>query len=111
MKATNTWPDAAHYIPLMAPQPAAATQAQIVDDKADSYVPPSIDIPFTVPQMYTTLYATGPLITKFPVSVQVLIDVGCHCTVISSKLCDQLSLRQYPLPSREQHVLTIAVTT
>jgi hypothetical protein len=98
MKETNIWLDVAHYIPLMAPQPAAATQAQIMDDKTNLYVPPSINISFTIPQLYTTLYATGPLITEFPVSVQVLIDVGCHCTVISSELCDQLGLRQYPLP-------------
>jgi hypothetical protein len=71
------------------------------------YIPPSIDIPFTVPQLYTTLYATGPLITEFPVSVQALIYVGCHCTVISSKLCDQLSLRRYPLPLSENNMSSL----
>jgi hypothetical protein len=87
MRDTNTWPDPATYMTLMAPAASATTRGEEKDDETDSYIPPP-DIPFTVNQLYITLHATGPLITKFPIPVQALMDIGCPCTVISAELCD-----------------------
>ena len=61
---------------------SATMQEKEKDNKTDLYVPPSVDPPFNIPQLYTTLHAIGPLITKFPIAVQALIDIGCPCTVI-----------------------------
>src|SRR5260221_336077 len=101
MKETNTWPDPSTYMMLTAP--AAATTAKRIeeDNKTDLYISPPIETPFTINQLYAILHATGPLITEFPVPVQVLIDISCPCTVISTELCNHLGLHQYPLPTRE----------
>jgi hypothetical protein len=104
MKADNTWPDAATYVTLTAPPPNAATQGNAKDDDTDSYVPP----PFTVAQLYTTLYASGPLVTEFPIAVQGLMDIGCSSTVISLALCELLGLRRYPLPSVENNMSSLS---
>ena len=97
----NTWPDAASYMMLTALSRAAA-QEIAKDDETDLYIPPpTVNPPFSIPQLYTTLQATGPLITEFPIPVQALMDIGCPCTVISSELCNRLGLHRYPLPKRE----------
>ena len=93
MKEMNSWPDPATYITLTALTTGAVTKGEDVDNETDSYVPPSIDPPFSIPQLFTTLYATGPSITDFPIPVQALMDIGCPCTMISSELCNLLSLR------------------
>ena len=87
MNANNTWPNANTYVTLTAPATNAATE-DTRDNKMDSYVPPPVDIPFNDPQLYATLYATGPLITQFPIAIWTLLDIGCHCTVISLELCE-----------------------
>ena len=98
MKNTNTWPDPATYVTLMAPAASAATKGEEKDDKTDLYIPSPPNIPFTVNQLYTTLHATGPHITEFPIPVQALMDIGCPCTVINAELCDCFRLCQYLLP-------------
>ena len=79
-------------------------QGQEKDKKTDSYVPPPVYPPFNIPQLYTTLHAIGPLITEFPIAVQALMDIGCSCIVISSELCNCLSLCRYHLPPSENNV-------
>jgi hypothetical protein len=93
MKADNTWPDAKIYITLTAPATSAMTEEN-EDNENDSYVPPPVDIPFSVSHLYPTLYATGPLrlITEFPIQIHPLMDIGCPCTVISLELCKQLGI-------------------
>jgi hypothetical protein len=103
MKADNTWPNATTYVMLTAPPPSTATQANMKDVDTDLYVPP----PFTVPQLYTTLYSIGPLVTEFPTAIQALLDVGCPSTVISLELCKLLGLWRYPLPSEENNMLSL----
>ena len=77
MIAINTWPDAAFYMMLTALS-RATTQEITQDDETDSYVPPqTVNPPFNVPQLSTTLHATGPLITKFPIPIQALMDIDC----------------------------------
>ena len=93
MKDMNTWPDPATYVTLMALTAAVAMGGQEMDNETDLYVPPPVDVPFTVNQLYMTLYATGPLITEFPIPIQTLMDISSPCTVISSELCDCLSLQ------------------
>ena len=93
MKETNSCPDPATYVTLTTPTAGAVTNGEGVDNETDLYVPPSINPPFSVPQLYTTLYATGPSITDFPIPVQALMDIGCPCTVISSELHDLLGLQ------------------
>ena len=77
------------------------------DNKTNSYVPPPVDVPFSVPHLYPTLYATGPLITEFPIQIHPLMDIGCPCTVISLELCEQLGLRRYPLPTKENNMSSL----
>ena len=108
MKETNSWPDPATYVTLTTPTAGAVTNGEDVDNETDLYVPPSIDPPFSVPQLYTTLYATGPSITDFPIPVQALMDIGCPCTVISSELCDLLGLRRYRLPPKENNLRSLS---
>jgi hypothetical protein len=104
MKADNTWLDATTYVMLTVPPPNAATKGNAKDDDTDSYVPP----PFTVAQLYTTLYASGPLVTDIPIAVQGLMDIGCSSTVISLALCELLGLRQYPLLSGENNMSSLS---
>jgi hypothetical protein len=66
MKANNTWPNAETYVTLMAPATSAMTEEN-EDNKTNLYVPPPVDVPFSVSHLYPTLYATSPLITKFPI--------------------------------------------
>ena len=108
MKETNTWPDPATYKTLMAPTASTATKGEEKDNETDSYVPSPPDIPFTINQLYTTLHATGPLITEFPIPVQALMDIGFPCTVISAELCDRLGLRRYPLPTSENNLSSLS---
>ena len=55
MKATNTWPDATSYVMLTALS-RAATQDITKDDETDLYIPPpTVNPPFNIPQLYTTL--------------------------------------------------------
>ena len=77
MKANNTWPNANTYVTLTALATNAAME-DTRDNKTDSYVSPPVDVPFNVPQLYATLYATGPLITQFPIAIRTLLDIGCH---------------------------------
>ena len=74
------------YVTLMALMATTTMGGQEMDNETDSYVPPPVNGPFTVNQLYTTLYATGPLITEFPIPMQTLMDIGSPCTVISSEL-------------------------
>ena len=87
MKENNTWPNTDTYVTLTAPATNAAME-DTRDNKTDSYIPPPVDIPFNVPQLYATLYATSPLITQFSIAIRTLLDIGCHCTVISLELCE-----------------------
>ena len=111
MKDTNTWPDPAMYVTLTAPTAAAAMGGQEMDNETDSSVPPPVDVPFTVNQLYTTLYATGPLITEFPIPIQTLMDIGSPCTVISSEICNRLGLQQYPLQKKENNLTSLSQTS
>jgi hypothetical protein len=77
MTAADTWPDAATYVMLTAPPVAAATQGLDEDNETDLYLPPTPEVPFTVPHLYTSLSVTSPLITGFPVTVRALMDIGC----------------------------------
>ena len=122
MTMNNTWPDAEIYIPLtleMAlaskPQagasssclPAAAvisSQNEDRDDETDSYV----DQPLTVPNLVAILDAFGPNISKFPLPVPALLDVGCPSVVISSALANKLGLRQYPLLPAEDNLSSLS---
>ena len=106
MKADNTWPNAENYTTLTAPATSAATE-EMEDNKTDLYVPPPIDVPFSVSHLFPTLYATGPLITKFPIKIHPLMDIGCPCTVISLELCKQLGLQHYPLPAKENNMSSL----
>ena len=106
MKANNTWPDAETYVTLTAPGTTAVVKEN-KDDDTDSYVPSPVDVPFIVPHLFATLYATGPLITEFPVKIRPLMDIGCPCTVISLELTERLGLRRYPLPSREDNMSSL----
>ena len=64
----------------------------------------TIDVPFSVSHLFPTLYATSPLITKFPIKIHPLMDISCPCTVISLELCKQLGLWHYPLPEKESNM-------
>ena len=116
MNKTNSWPDPATYVTLKAPAGLriATTMAPTVDkgeeedNETDTYVPPPPNIPFTVNHLYATLNATGPLITEFPIPVQVLMDRGSPCTVISAEFCDCLGLHQYPLPKEENNLTSLS---
>jgi hypothetical protein len=50
MVATNSWPNPDTYVTLTAPV-AAATQDYAEDNETDSYVPPAVKLPFTVPHL------------------------------------------------------------
>ena len=118
MTAANTWPDVETYVPLtleMAlvskPQSGASSSRlpaataislhrEDRDNETDSYVDPS---PLTVPHLVATLDAFGPNISKFPLSVSALLDIGCPSVVINSDLANKLGLRRYPLPSEEDN--------
>jgi hypothetical protein len=106
MVATNSWPNPDTYMTLTAPVAAAAQDAE--DNKTDSYVPPAVEPPFTVPHLYAPLTLTGPLITEFPISTKALIDIGSPCTVISQELCESLGLRRYKLPARENNFSSLS---
>ena len=108
MKDTNTWPDPATYVTLMAPTASATTKGEEKDDETDLYVPSPPNILFTVNQLYTTLHAMGPHITEFPIPVQALMDIGCPCTVINAELCDRLGLHRYPLPTSENNLSSLS---
>ena len=94
----------------MAPAASATTKGEEKDDETDLYVPSPPNIPFTVNQLYTTLHATGPRITEFPIPVQALMDIGCPCTVINAELCDRLGLRRYLLPMSENNLSSLSQT-
>ena len=83
---------------------------QEMDNKTDLYVPPPVNVPFTVNQPYTTLYVTGPLITEFPIPIQPLMDISSPCTVISSELCNSLSLQRYLLQKKENNLTSLSQT-
>jgi hypothetical protein len=70
----------------------AMAAGNISDAETDLYVPSTIKVPLSVPQLYTNLFATSPLISKFPIPVQPLIDVGSACTMISLELVEKLGL-------------------
>jgi hypothetical protein len=108
MKDTNTWPDPATYTTLMAPMASAVAKGEGKDNETDLYVTSPPDIPFTINQLYTTLHATGPLITEFPIPIQALMDIGCPCTVISAELCDCLGLCWYLLPTSKNNLLSLS---
>ena len=108
MVDTNTWPDLSTYMTLVAPKVTAAVREMDEDNETDSYIAPPIEIPFTVHQLYANLFTTGPLITEFPVPIQALMDIGSPCTVISAELCDCLSLRRYPLPTKENNLTSLS---
>jgi hypothetical protein len=59
MTAGDTWPDAATYMLLTVPPVAAATQEHDEDNETDLYVPPTPEVPFTVPHIYTSLSVRG----------------------------------------------------
>jgi hypothetical protein len=106
MKADNTLPDAETYITLIAPATSAMTEEN-EDNKTNSYMPPPVDIPFFISHLYPTFYVTSPLITKFPIQIHPLMDIGGPSTVISLKLCKQLGLQHYPLPKEENNVSSL----
>jgi hypothetical protein len=106
MVATNSWPNPDTYVTLTTPIAAAAQDAE--DNETDLYVPPAVELPFTVPHLYTPLSLTGPLITKFSIPTKALIDIGSPCTVISQELCESLGLRCYKLPARENNLSSLS---
>ena len=108
MKGTNTWPDPMTYVTLTALAASTATKGEEKDDETDSYILSPPNILFTVNQLYTTLPATGPHITEFPIPIQALMDIGCPCTVINAELCDHLRLRWYLLPMRENNLSSLS---
>ena len=110
MKDTNTWPDPATYVTLVAPAASATTKGEEKDDETVSYVPSPPNIPFTVNQLYTTLHATGPCIMEFPIPVQALMDISCPCTVINAELCNCLGLCWYLLPTSENNLSSLSQT-
>jgi hypothetical protein len=69
MKANNIWPDPATYMTLTALPAAAAITGTDEDNETDSYVPPPVEVPFTIPHLYTSISITSPLITEFPITV------------------------------------------
>ena len=77
-------------------------------NETDSYVPSPPNILFTVNQLYTTLHATGPHITEFPIPVQALMDISCPCTVINAELCDCLGLCWYLLPTSKNNLSSLS---
>lgn len=116
MRITNTWPDADTYIPLTLTSalaakpttntlPAAAAFVSYTDDETDSYVDST---PFTVQHIRATFDAFGPNVSEFPLSVTALLDDGCPSTVISAALADQLGLRRYPLPAKEDNLSSLS---
>ena len=107
MKADNTWPDAETYTTLTAPA-TSALEEEDKDNETDSYVAPPTEAPFSVSHLYPTLYATGPLITEFPIQIHPLMDIGSPSTVISLELCEQLGLRRYPLPAKENNLSSLS---
>jgi hypothetical protein len=80
---------------------------QLGDNETDSYIPPTTEVPFTVPHLHAPLSITGPLITGFPLPVRALMDIGCPYTVISLELCETLGLRRYKLPKREDNLSSL----
>ena len=104
MITTNSWPDPTTYVMLTALLVAAGAQGHDEDNETNSYVPPVTEVPFTIPHLYTSLSITSPLITRFPITIQALMDIGCPCTVISLKLCETLGLWRYKLPKREDNL-------
>ena len=123
MTATNTWPDAETYTTLtlekaLAAKPLSGTsvtrlpaaavissQMEARDDETDSYVDHS---PLTVPHLVATLDAFGPNISKFPLPVPALLDIGCPSVVISSDLANELGLRRYPLLPEEDNLSSLS---
>ena len=90
MKADNTWLDAKTYITLMVLATSALEKGN-KDNETDSYIPAPAEVS-SISHLYPTLYATHPLITKFPIQIHPLMDIGSPCTVISLELCEQLGL-------------------
>ncbi|KAF8998774.1 hypothetical protein BDQ17DRAFT_1428160 [Cyathus striatus] len=117
MKKTNTWPDAASYVPLAEVMAKAAVPRIVVgaanllltiqDDDTDSYVT-STNTAFSIPHLYATFSVTGPSIPDFPITVSSLLDIGCPSTVINSSLIDKLGLRRYPLPASEDNLSSLS---
>ena len=62
----------------MVPVASTTTKGEEKDNKTDLYIPSPPNIPFTMNQLYTTLHATGPLITEFPIPVQALMDISSN---------------------------------
>ena len=91
MKADNAWPEAETYVTLTALATSVVTEEN-KDSETDSYVPPPVDVPFSMSHLLPTLYVTGPLITELPIKIHPLMDIGCPCTVISLELCECLGL-------------------
>ena len=108
IKDTNMWPDTATYMTLTAPAASATTKGEEKDDETDSSVLSPPNIPFTMNQLYTTLHATGPHITEFPIPIQALMDISCPCTVINAELWDCLTLHRYPLPTSENNLSSLS---
>ena len=119
MTATDTWPDAKTYTTLtlekaLAAKPLSGTSAMCLpaaamissqmeacDDETDSYIDHSL---LTIPHLVATLDAFGPNISKFPLPVPALLDIGCPSVVISSNFANELGLRRYPLPPEEDNL-------
>ena len=130
MTLNNTWPDPAKYKTLTPAMAEAAKRPRVVaafapltgeesddynsynedDYDDDTYVPcttpPSPS--FTEPHLFITVEVTGPATLEFPLSVKALPDIGCPSTVISCQLATELGLRRYPLPSREDNLLSLS---
>ena len=87
MKADNTWPDAKTYTTLMVPA-TSALEEENKDNETNLYIPPPAEVPFSVSHLYPTLYVTSPPITKFPIQIHPLMDIGSPSTVISLELCE-----------------------
>ena len=96
------WP-LENYVTLTVPA-TSALEKENKDNKTDLYIPPPAEVPFSISHLYPTLYVIGPLITKFPIQIHPLMDIGSPSTVISLKLCEKLSLRHYPLPAKENNL-------
>jgi hypothetical protein len=123
MTTNNTWPDAETYVPLtlemaLAAKPrsgpsssrlpaaaAISSRSEACDDETDSYVDPSS---FTIPHLVAKLDAFGPNITEFPLSISALLDIGCPSVVINSDLANDLGLRRYPLPPKEDNLSSLS---
>ncbi|KAF8984338.1 hypothetical protein BDQ17DRAFT_1548843, partial [Cyathus striatus] len=120
MKKTNSWPDAASYVPLTEVMARAAVPHIVVgatqisssfeDENTDSYVSPasSTSSAFSVPHLYANFSVTGPSISEFPISVSSLLDIGCPSVVISNLLVNELGLRCHPLPAAEDNLSSLS---